>query len=432
MIAMLNIGNTYRNMGELDLAPDYLYKANEFFENNNYTILRIVSNLFLGQLFLDRGEYDTALNFAKKSLGLASMENFRERMKDAHELIAGVYKNQKDYQSAFEHIQIYQQIKDSLLSAEQNSRFNERRIRFEVEEKDREIRLQEAKIIQQNLSLKFLFTGLGLMAVIIGLLVYNNHQKNKSNALLKQRRLEIEEQNKQLARLNKEKDEFLSMAAHDLRNPLSTIMGAVNLLRTEEELEENDIDEYSQLIETSSNRMFSLINSFLEIKSNENGDHNLPVSRVDVNKAIKQSIRHFQKSADAKSIELLKQLVKVPGPVLGNTNSLIRIFDNLISNAVKFSPEGKQVIITSTVEDDCVRVSIRDEGPGLSKDDHAKLFGQYARLSTQPTGNETSTGLGLYIVKKITTSLNGRVWCTSEPGQGAVFYVEFPKADSPT
>jgi signal transduction histidine kinase len=101
--------------------------------------------------------------------------------------------------------------------------------------------------------------------------------------------------------------------------------------------------------------------------------------------------------------------------------------ENLLSNAIKFSPSDKSIFFNLYDKGDHIIGEVRDEGPGLSEDDKKKLFSKYQKLSAKPTGNESSTGLGLSIVKKFTESMHGQIWCESEPNNGASFYVKFNK-----
>ena len=105
---------------------------------------------------------------------------------------------------------------------------------------------------------------------------------------------------------------------------------------------------------------------------------------------------------------------------------MVQVLENLVSNAIKYSPSGKNIRVRLSKDPSHVRCEVRDEGPGLSAEDQKKLFGKFARLSAKPTGGEHSTGLGLSIVKKMVEAMNGKVWCESELGKGATFVVQLP------
>ncbi len=105
----------------------------------------------------------------------------------------------------------------------------------------------------------------------------------------------------------------------------------------------------------------------------------------------------------------------------------MQIIDNLISNAVKFSPEGGEIKIFLYGKNNKDRIEIIDQGPGIKKKDHKKIFEKYSRQSTKIIDSDQQSGLGLSIVKKYVTSMHGNVWCQSEPGKGAKFIVEFDK-----
>jgi signal transduction histidine kinase len=117
--------------------------------------------------------------------------------------------------------------------------------------------------------------------------------------------------------------------------------------------------------------------------------------------------------------------------VLVDEQAFGQVMENLVSNAIKYSPPGKNIFISvylfPATSHTHLRIAVRDEGPGISESDQKKLFGKFARLTAQPTGGEDSTGLGLAIVKKMVEAMNGRVWCESEVGNGATFVLELPR-----
>jgi len=103
-----------------------------------------------------------------------------------------------------------------------------------------------------------------------------------------------------------------------------------------------------------------------------------------------------------------------------------KILANLISNAIKFTYSNSQITLSTRLEESKVIIGIKDEGPGISAEEQTRLFTKFQKLSAQPTGDEVSSGLGLYIVKRYADLLNGNIWCESQPDQGATFYVSLP------
>jgi signal transduction histidine kinase len=135
----------------------------------------------------------------------------------------------------------------------------------------------------------------------------------------------------------------------------------------------------------------------------------------------------FEPEAESKEIKLhLNSSAALH--VEADVGYITQIVENLLSNAIKFSPARKNIFIDVAGNDDKVTVMVKDEGPGMTEDDKKKLFNKYQKLSARPTANESSTGLGLSIVKKFVEAMNGRIWCESEEGKGVSFFVEFAKA----
>jgi signal transduction histidine kinase len=139
------------------------------------------------------------------------------------------------------------------------------------------------------------------------------------------------------------------------------------------------------------------------------------------------SVDTYRPQAQAKHQTLHCSLPPGGLTVLADRDATLQVLDNLISNAIKYSPHAKEIQVHLLSRDGHARLEVRDEGPGLTEADKSQLFGKFARLSARPTGDEASTGLGLSIVKRMVEASHGRIWCESEPGQGATFIVEWPR-----
>jgi signal transduction histidine kinase/ligand-binding sensor domain-containing protein len=243
---------------------------------------------------------------------------------------------------------------------------------------------------------------------------------------------ELRAKNLQLEALHTEKDEFLGIAAHDLKNPLTSIAFAASFIRrfSRESPAERMIEEQVAKIETLTQRMTAIISNFLDVNALESGAVQFHIEPFDIAPTVHAIVEEYQLKAATKALTIQTDLENALPLVLADKQVTEEILDNLLSNALKFSPQDKTVTLRVYAHAQTVRLAVQDEGPGISVADMVKLFGKFARLSAQPTGGEHSTGLGLSIVKKLVEAMRGRVWCESELGKGATFVVELPSAES--
>ncbi len=228
----------------------------------------------------------------------------------------------------------------------------------------------------------------------------------------------------QMRTINDQKNQFLGIVAHDLRNPLNSIVLAAQLLDGEEDLEE--AWRIARLIQKEGMDMSILIGRLLDIAAIESGTVKAEPEGLDLGAMARHILHRHKDSAASKGITLE---LRVPGAavmVWADAKFLKEVLDNLVSNAVKFSPRGTPVLLRVEALEGRARISVEDQGPGFTAEDKEKLFGRFARLSARPTGGEKSTGLGLSIVKHMVEAMGGRVWVESVPGQGATFRVELP------
>jgi signal transduction histidine kinase len=255
-----------------------------------------------------------------------------------------------------------------------------------------------------------------------------------ANAKLQQANKSLQLKNSQLTELNYEKNELLGIAAHDLKNPISNIrMLAQILLNEAETLSLEERKEYSSDILTDAAKMFDLVMKLLDISAIESGVMKLNLTIFDLGVAAHSVTENYHGRAAKKNIKIHFQSSQSALPVYADQSAAMQVMDNLISNAVKYSPFDKNVYvraleITNADGEKVSRVEVQDEGPGINEEDKKRLFGKFAKLSAQPTGGENSTGLGLSIAKKIIETMNGRIWCESEEGKGAMFVIELPQS----
>ena len=243
---------------------------------------------------------------------------------------------------------------------------------------------------------------------------------------LKHARDTIVRYGQELSRLNEEKNEFMGIAAHDLRSPLGTIQGFSDLLLDDPEMAREERADFTRRISDTAKRMSEMVQNLLDANRIERGEMKLNLAPTELSAPLSGVVEAYRPRAAAKQQSVHLQNETPPVTVLVDPSVLVQVLENLVSNAVKYSPPGKDIFVRLKKLPDAVRCEVQDEGPGLSAEDQKKLFGKFARLSAKPTGGEHATGLGLSIVKKMVEAMNGQVWCESEPGRGALFIVQFP------
>ncbi len=274
---------------------------------------------------------------------------------------------------------------------------------------------EDDRLMALNHSLYLRYAGLTLIN-LLGFAYFLLLIKSKARISL---------QNEHLNQLNQEKNEFMGIVVHDLKNPLSSIMGYAEFLQEDAEfMDVETIKDYAGNIEHSSVHMFQLITNLLDVNAIESGKLNTTFEEVELAPIVAESVTQYQERAESKQIKLtlsLKQCCLVTDKLLFQ-----QVMDNLISNAIKYSPHHSQVQVYMQRRNNKLLCIVEDQGPGLSPADQSKLFGKFVRLSPRPTDGEHSTGLGLFIVKKLADTLQAQIRCESELGKGSRFILELP------
>ena len=247
-------------------------------------------------------------------------------------------------------------------------------------------------------------------------------EKGKLIAELAAQKLELAQKNAELRRLNELKNSFLGMAAHDLRNPISNIRMAMSLLTDEGfAFAPEEQKEMLSEIDQQANYMLNLLNDLLDVSHIESGKLNLSPVTIELEPFLRDIVQRHHRLAEAKKSTVCLDAVPA-GEIIADPIRLHQVMDNLISNAVKYSPAGSIITVRARLENGEWRVEVQDQGPGLTHEDQERLFQDFARLSAKPTGGEKSTGLGLAITRRVIEAHGGRIGVDSEPGNGAAFW----------
>ena len=230
-----------------------------------------------------------------------------------------------------------------------------------------------------------------------------------------------------LRKSNEQKNTWLGIAAHDIRGPLGIIQSVSELL-LKKELKPERRNQIYEMINENSVHMLDLLNNLLEISAIESGKFSIKKSAYNLNDLINQRVTLYNNLAEEKDQQLICQLEDCPNLEI-DAIRISQALDNLITNAIKYSPMKSKITIQLSRETNSVKLTVLDQGPGVTKEEESLLFGTFQRTSNATTGGEKSTGLGLAICKTIIEGHGGTVGYKPNPEGGSCFILTLPTED---
>ncbi len=445
-----NIGIIYAEQDDYEKAIEYYTKSNATLTLLNQTYGEAINNLNISDAYLRMKEYDLAEKYIHKAVEIAEKEGYKSLLPNQYYTIGEIEEDKGDYKKAIEWFRKSEEIEDSLFDAETNSAILEiqttqlEQIQQREIERIHEISENSLKTERLKNTLLLVVSGFVLILLLVATTYFYKRasvakQINNQNLQILNQKSKIYQQAKSIAdknealleknakleELNEEKNYIMNVVAHDLKSPLNQIQGLAEVIRLEESSLTPTQQECLKNISSSSERLSQMINRILNTRAIDAENADFQTSNVKLVPILHRIIANFQPLADQKNIKISVNGLTEKPVVKGDKHHIQQVIENIISNAIKFSPPNKKVNVALKLEKKRAVLSFKDQGPGLTKEDHQKLFVEYANLSAKPTGDETSTGLGLSIVKKYVELMEGEIWCKSKAGQGATFYLAF-------
>ncbi len=233
---------------------------------------------------------------------------------------------------------------------------------------------------------------------------------------------QLEAGNEALGRLNEEKNDLLRVLAHDLRNPITSSTCLVDLLNEQKDELNKDHKECVQVLQNSLYKMNTMINHILDINEIESRSISVHMEKFNIALILKEVVQNYNYTLNQKELEL--HLDQSNHFVNADRNYSFLVFDNLIHNAIKYSPKEKEIFINSIDLGDSIRIAIKDQGAGIKEEDQKKLYGYYQRIKSNDEGIMPHS---LSIVRKYIKAMNGTIWIESKRGKGATVFVELQK-----
>ncbi|WP_020533696.1 tetratricopeptide repeat-containing sensor histidine kinase [Flexithrix dorotheae] len=418
-IAYGNGGDILHKKGKYKEALEMYYSANKLDKQLGDTYGLIYSYRGISKNYKGLLQFNKAIKNGLKSLELAESSGIKEEIKESSLNLYEIYKQQGDFNKALKYHEVFSTFQDSINSESKLKEISILEDNYELEKAEKENELLREKEAKNQTVITLNKTIISALGVVITLLIVLVGIYWKSNSIKK-------ENNRKLQELNEEQDSFMGVVAHDLKSPLNKISGLSQLLALSGDLN-YDQKQYIKIINEVIEDGKNLISSLLEIHELENSKNKLKPTRFELGQFVREVAKTYESAAAKKNITIICNNLTPEIYIHTDKSSLTRILDNLISNALKFSFNETSVFLQIHSNENNVKISVKDEGPGIKKEEQKLLFRKFQKLSTKPTDGENSSGLGLAITKSLIHQLQGDILVKSEVNNGTEFIVKLPK-----
>ena len=425
-VANNNIGECYYKLGDLNKALSHYTRSFEYFDKRGekFQLSELVFNI--GNIYLKKKDYNSAINSYNRSIKYAKEANALESLKDSYKEISNTYKEMQLPEQALNYLELYIEVKDSLINLENLATIADYEAKYKVTENEKKIELlkKEQELSEVNVRLQTIL-NISLVAIAILLIVFViiYFRKYKQKYSLNQ---QLAESELHLQKLNLTKDKFFSLIAHDLRGPLGTLSGLTEILDEDaEEMDKESIIEISKDIHQISKNTISLLNNLLTWASIQIGKIETSKENFNINEVVDGVQELLNENLNKKNILFLNE---IPDDVhvYADKNMVSSVMRNLIHNAIKFTHANGHITTSSEINNGHVSIFVNDTGVGIPEENIAKLFEIGSKITTYGTANEVGTGLGLILTKEFIDKNNGSIQVKSQIGKGTIFTINLP------
>jgi signal transduction histidine kinase len=440
IIALNNLGEVNGSLGQYDRALKYYSEAQQISEKNNDINSLATILLNTGAIYVKKGQPDKSFRYFGESLKYADAVNSISVKRDVYKNLCDIYNFRNDYKKALGYYELYEAANDSINSHESKLKIKELELKYTAENFKNEIELLKRDNEIKNLRLTRLRFGiislvliLTLGGIIWSVYLKRSRLKRETNDLLTQKNRELEaalrklkDSESNLKELNATKDKFFSIIGHDLRNPLNALLGFSELLSgNSRQYTMEEIRMYNKIINDSARNMHQLIENLLDWSRSQSGSIDFSPRYCDLLQVTNDIQSIFNIQISKKKISVLNN-IPINMKVFADKNLLSTILRNLISNAIKFTPQGGYITLSAEKSNGNINISVTDTGIGMTKEQIGNLFKIDTNLTKAGTSEEKGTGLGLILCKEFVEIHKGSIWVESKPEKGSIFTFSLP------
>lgn len=392
----------------------------------------------IGALYYHQKKLDRAVANLNLALAVGLESQAQDQISKSYELLSACYKELGDFEQALSNKERYIAILDFIQNEKNERQLIEAQNRYVVDKKESQIDELESDRAQREQELlaerkirNTLYLLFGLALIVVFLILYAYLVKRRANVLLRTAHEKMQLQNLELKDLNATKDKFFSILSHDLKGPLNSLTSFSGLLINHtDSLSKDEIQTLAKDLDKSIKNLFGLLENLLEWSRSQTGAIDFTPEPFDLAALLEDNKSLLHAQAQNKRITIMGEF-KEQLPVVAHRNSVSTVVRNLISNAIKFTPEGGAIKLELEAGPDEAIVSVADTGVGMSPEVMEKLFRIDTKHTTKGTADEKGTGLGLILCKEFIEKNGGRIWVASEIGKGSVFYFTLPRREPP-
>lgn len=421
-----NIGSLQQLEGDFTNAVANFEKALMIAEKFKEEEVSVSCLIAKAQILLEQRKYALALPISEEALERSKPKGFLPKIIESLDIQYKLFKAQNSWREAALAQEQYIVFKDSLFNVQSKEKLATIETRYETEKKEQQIRdLEQANIIKDLEATTARQWQIGLvvflvfLSVVVGIL-YNRYQ-------LKQRTAKaLDEKNGELQKLNGFKDRMFAVISHDLRNPVdafSTIIESLN--HNLQHASREELKEFLESTLKSARDLKSLLNNLLEWSLVQIGKLPFNPVSVSIHEVVAESTSHLEVMTMSKNIKIHNG-VDLNQRVLADKGMLTIVLRNLLSNALKFSPEGKTVELSAQRSNGSVIIAVRDEGMGMTAEEASRLFKMEENTRSIGSSPEKGAGIGLLLCKELVDKNRGTISVQSTPGVGSTFYLALP------
>lgn len=403
-----------------DKALVYLLNALEASRADSSYYNRINIEINVAQGYFDLKDYNRAIEYAQTSYAEAKRRGITVYAQMASKILHEAYYATGDYKTAYNFLLEYKTSDDLMRSEELKRTISSFEQKDLSEKKENEIRLQKEKYTL------LISAGVILVLFIVSGFTLRQRHLKKINIKLKESGKIISSQKTELEELNATQNKFFSLLSHDLRNPFNGILGFLSLLRRDyDTLTEEERKQFIGYVDTSANQVYNLLEKLLAVSRLQDGRYKFRLESVEMNSVVSEVLQLQNSNALNKKITI-EDKTEADIKVYADRNSLETILRNLTDNALKFTPAGGKVTITSEAKGGKVYIRVTDTGVGIDHSEIDNLFRLDKKVISKGTNEESGTGLGLYVCKEMAEKMNGRIEVESSVGKGTTFTLILP------